>query len=519
MHRRRLRAFATLIAAAMLLAGCSAGRQSADSGADVMLPEPPAIEERQIIGERTSEKEWEVRLCYPSESGAVQGSVAQVFRAGSRFDLIRSVFDALFSPDAYRYASRASLGDIRLTGIELSCGIAVLNLSIDASVHQAQQDYMSMCAAIVNTYLGIDGIDAVNILISDRSDPLYDMPAGAFTAPVDSITNAAVRLQTEQSLYAGAQGDPITRNAVLYFPANGEHLFVPEVRSIHSADADCISAVIDAIAAGTGNAPCAVSPIPENLELIVDAPSVTVTGGGQRIAEISISDMTANYLALSGFEPWQLYGSIVLSVAGYVPEIDGVRFTIAGAPVDRLQIGRREIAFEDGVMRRSDFSDLIGGSAQMMFAGADGGLIRTECALSQYSALSPMRTLQEMIDLPARRTDLISAFPQEITSADVLGVSIADGIASVNLSADFYAACQSASERQERSIAYAIINTLCEFDDVRAVQILIEGRAIDTLAHHIYLKQPLIRDPGMMTEQRSEARNAVQDAQLRTETF
>ena len=172
MHRRHLRALIALILSLSLLSACSGGNQNADSDAQVQLPEPTAIVDRQIIGERLPEQEWEVRLCYPSESGAALDSVAQVFYADNRIDLMRDVFAALFSTNAYRYASRAGLGDIRLLDVEYSRGIAVLNLSIEASVHSSQQDYLSMCAAIVNTYLDIDGVDAICILIANRSDPL-----------------------------------------------------------------------------------------------------------------------------------------------------------------------------------------------------------------------------------------------------------------------------------------------------------------------------------------------------------
>lgn len=498
MHKRRFCAWIALILSLALLSACTSGSQSGDSEARVQLPEPSAIADQQIIGERLPEQEWEVRLCYPSESGSALGSVAQVFYANNRIDLMYDVFTALFSADAYRISSRAGLGDIRLLDVEYSRGIAVLNLSIEASVHATQQDYLNMCAAIVNTYLDIDGVDAVCILVAGRSDPLYDMPLGVFTDPIDNITNAIAKLQTEQGRYAGTHADSITRTAALYYPANGQRRFVPELRSIHFTGESLIQAVLQAIAAGTENPSCAASPVPENLYLLSAEPTVTVTGDGQRIAEIAISDKAINYMALSGIDAWQLYGSIVLSVTSFVPELDGVRISQAGAQVDRIQIDRREIQFENAVMRRDDFSNLIGGTAQMIFEDADGALMQMECALSQFSALSPMRTLQAMIDLPAQNAALQGAFPPEIGASDVLGVSILDGVATVNLSANFYAACQSADDAQERAIVYAIVNTLCTFDSIHAVQILFEGRSIDTLSHSVYLRRPLIQDPGMV---------------------
>ena len=117
-----------------------------------------------------------------------------------------------------------------------------------------------------------------------------------------------------------------------------------------------------------------------------------------------------------------------------------------------------------------------------------------------------------MIDLPAQNADLRSAFPAEITASDVLGVEISDDAATVNLSANFYAACQQADDAQERNIVYAIVNALCAFDSVRAVQLLIEGRSIDTLSHNVYLRQPLIDDPGMVLSHTASSATAPDES-------
>ncbi|NLY11681.1 MAG: GerMN domain-containing protein [Firmicutes bacterium] len=45
---------------------------------------------------------------------------------------------------------------------------------------------------------------------------------------------------------------------------------------------------------------------------------------------------------------------------------------------------------------------------------------------------------------------------------------------------------------------YGIVNTLTEIPEIKRVQILVEGRFIETLAGHVSLLQPLERDPTLL---------------------
>ena len=87
---------------------------------------------------------------------------------------------------------------------------------------------------------------------------------------------------------------------------------------------------------------------------------------------------------------------------------------------------------------------------------------------------------------------------QSIYPEDLLGVKVSDGIAQINLSASFYRACQSLGERDEHNLVYAMVNTLCELEEIRAVRFYVEGQAADTLGRSIYLKSPLLPNPGIV---------------------
>ena len=72
----------------------------------------------------------------------------------------------------------------------------------------------------------------------------------------------------------------------------------------------------------------------------------------------------------------------------------------------------------------------------------------------------------------------------------------ADGVATVNLSARFYSACQELDEARERTAVYAIVNTLCGLAGVDGVRFLIEGEGVETLSEYIYMRTVLLPNFG-----------------------
>lgn len=74
--------------------------------------------------------------------------------------------------------------------------------------------------------------------------------------------------------------------------------------------------------------------------------------------------------------------------------------------------------------------------------------------------------------------ELYPTLPQEVK---VLSTETKDGVCFVNLSAEFAAAKKGGTE--ESLAVYSIVNTLCELDDVKKVQLLVEGKKFDGFGH------------------------------------
>jgi len=73
-------------------------------------------------------------------------------------------------------------------------------------------------------------------------------------------------------------------------------------------------------------------------------------------------------------------------------------------------------------------------------------------------------------------------------------------VAKVNLSAGFYAACQVLDAEAERLLIYAMVNALCELDQVGSVRFFVEGSAVESLSRDIYLKSALMPNPGIVSK-------------------
>lgn len=75
----------------------------------------------------------------------------------------------------------------------------------------------------------------------------------------------------------------------------------------------------------------------------------------------------------------------------------------------------------------------------------------------------------------------------------VLGVEIADGLATVDLNKEFQTSHGGGSAGEYITLS-SIANSLTELDSIDQVQLLIAGEKVDSLAGHFDLSEPLPRD-------------------------
>ena len=494
-----IRLVALIAAAALALTACSGPEGASQDGANVSLPTPPAEAEHQILGDTTAALDREITLYRASDGTLELTTVTRAIHAGADGSILRSVLEELLSSLPGGGSLLVGGAQATLEDVEFGGGVATVRLSIDASVNRSDQDYLLLCASIANTLLGIDGVDAVNILTGERSNPICSLPAGVFTAQLTNIPAAYAQIQSERERFLEDGTSTLERAACLYFPAIGSPYLLPEARRIVFAGTDYATALIEALCAGPQLRDCCFSAFPANLKLLGRDPELSVTAEGERVLDLELSNVLTNYLALTGVETWQFYGSLVLTLTSFLPELDAVRVSIDGRYVTECDLATHLAFFPDGLMRRSDFTPCVGSSAWLYFSDGNGGLTRLECAVSQAGAASARSILSAMITLgDSYLPGLSSAFPEGIGAEDVLGVAIEGRAAVVNLSGNFYSQCQSMSAQSERVLIYAMVNALAELDTIGAVRFVVVGRLVDSLVGCVYLRSPLMPDPGIV---------------------
>ena len=484
---------AVVIAAALAMSGCALRASAPESADEIRLPEPSDEPENMILGESVSGASSEVTFYRAAGDFSGFTTYTQALRSEIGQSLPETAVNALLSSE-----SRA-MADVRLLGLEYACGTATVNLSVDARNATSQQELLALEASIGNTLLGIDGVRGVNVLIGDRSEGLCQLPVGVQTQPMTSVTASYAQLQAERDRLDQADAAPIERSALVYFPTASGQWLLPELRRVSASGGSFEAALIDALKAGPTEEETAIAAVPEGAELMADGPVVETLPNGERVLTLNFSSTLANYLAFSGLEVWELAGSVTLTMCSFLPELDGVRIMMNGEPITMCAVGEAILQFPDGLMRRRDFAGRVGSVATLYLLDEGDELTGVECPVSMRSALSPKRLLTELLGY-ANADGAAYRLPVSVNlySEDVLGVQVVGGVARVNLSANFYRSCQNLSPRAERDLVYAMVNTLCALDGIRAVRIYIEGAAADTLAGSVYLRSVLLPNPGLV---------------------
>lgn len=498
---KRFCAYALTIALCLGLAGCSYVPYASEAAPEIVLPEPSAEPTNMILGERVAAQSENVTLYYVSGDGNSFSTITRSMTAQPGESIYAETVDTLLYSASSPDRMSVMPSGMQLLDVEYACGIVTVNLSLDAHGVESEQEYLMLLTTVTNTLLSMDGVRGVNMLVNGRSLSVSSLPVGAQTTLYTGITSAYAQLNAENDYFLDSETGTITRTAVLYFPTSVGEWLVPELREITFDSSNYAASLIRALRMGPLENRSAMTAIPESVDLLVNNPVTEVSSAGERVLRLEFSSTLRNYLAFSGLEEWQMIGSVTLTACSFVPEIDAVQIYIGDERVEGCVIGENEYAFEGGLIRRSDFDSLIGSTIELCIPNGNGTLDAVERAVSMERAQSPQSLLYALFDDVLSWDGSASSFPAGVYYNDILGISVENGIASVNLSANFYRQSQALDATAERGVVYAIVNTLCGLEDIAGVRFYIEGIAAETLSGSIYLKGVLLPNPGLVSSE------------------
>jgi len=101
----------------------------------------------------------------------------------------------------------------------------------------------------------------------------------------------------------------------------------------------------------------------------------------------------------------------------------------------------------------------------------------------------PAQTAIELLVAGTKNAELVSVMP---AGTKLRHISIKDKIAYVDFN-DSLVKNNTGGSASEMLLVAAIVNTLTEFHDIQKVQIMVEGKKIDTISGHMDIGEPLSR--------------------------
>lgn len=106
---------------------------------------------------------------------------------------------------------------------------------------------------------------------------------------------------------------------------------------------------------------------------------------------------------------------------------------------------------------------------------------------------APATAVRMLLKGDETNNNVVRVIPPE---TKLLSLEIKDNIAYANFSKEIKH--NPGGSTSERLIIGSIVNTLTEFQDIKRVKILIEGKSVETLNGHLDLSQPVVRDESLI---------------------
>ncbi len=485
----------------MPLTGCvSVPLTQVQQAGDVTLPLPSEKIPKAPTGDSRAETTNRVTLYYVSADQQQLAPLQQAIKLSGEEMLAEKVVSRLLEGKDYLAAGLKPIAPegTRLNWLEQSQGVVTLDLSVDA----LEMDAQAMCwmeAAITNTLTRLPGIECVNILIGGKEETAMMLPTGTMRRTDLTLTALWAQQETDDKRFdAGPETAQIERDVTLYFAGWSDGRMLLEVRRVTLDTHEFSEVIIEELKKGPMTTSQAHAVLPNDAELIY-TPDFDPLDDGRTVLKLAFSEGLFAQLERDGLSAWQLFGSLSLTLCRFIPELDGLRIWVGDNLVTEIVDGARHVALPEGVISPDLFDGAVGRVAKLYFSDGEGKLITVERLMDRQSATSARALLEALIAGPlVFDGGAKSVVPDGITSADLLGIRIEDRTALVNLSSNFYRLCQGLTRDEERSLIYAMVNTLCGLDGITRVRFYIAGEVADTLSQSVYLRGALMPNPGIV---------------------
>jgi len=300
----------------------------------------------------------------------------------------------------------------------------------------------------------------------------------------------------------------LTMNATLYFPSQGCHGILPEVRTITfdgQSAPQLTLGLLQELSLGAQyleNTPS----LPRLTELLTRPPLVeNQPYGGGRLITLNFQSRLNEALLEYEVTRSALMASLTYTLTTFVPDIAGVKVQIGEEWIHQvtpisIYADQASIHFENGQQRRGDYASFLMGYAALYFA--DGAhLTRINRTVPCYETRNPRYLLNQLM-LGSRLYDsanrLQNVLPAGLSDADWIGFAVEGDTLLCHVSENFWSACQGMDASQERLMVYAMVNTLCAADQIHRVCFFVNGEQRDGISGGVYWRGEFLKNSGII---------------------
>ncbi len=512
------RFFAWVLALCMLLSGCGVIQDAKGAGREI----PGGTLDLSGIDSMVSTKKAAVYFLN-SETQTLTADVRLLNIKQDRNPAETAVQALLTGPSNNSLTGVAPEG-MTLDSIEFSNGVANVYIKYDGLPMTNEQKYM-LELAITNTIVDILGATGVNVFYNGLREGLQGYPYGplkkqtvrvdeafasargkyvledatvpdanAAVSPSPSVTNSSIETETVPDVPR-----TIDINTVLYFVSASGDYILPEVRSITytvtasgNNTASYISSIIDELKKGPKNTNVMSNPLMFGTALTGD-PVVVANDDSTIDVELHFSSLPSGAVYTDSKEMSLSLAALVYSITGFVPGTREIRFFAGNA---QMETGYGSVG-----AKRSDYYGYVGSSAPLYFQYANSGLLlEVSRSMEQGKIWSALERVRALMRGPQTGdgNNVTTVQYSGMTQDDILAVNVSGDTAYVNLSNNFKEACDGLSDKNEMLLVFAMVNTVTAMDGINKVQFLVEGEQMDSLAGHLNISDPFLRNYGII---------------------
>ena len=499
------------IAAVCLLSAmlCGCAQNSNPLPAETAVLPPARLSFEAPVGQMDAQRETTVQLYLPSPDGTRLMAVTRRITVDPYRHHADELVNALFAYDGEEAQTLPRANNLTLlTPIEVSSGSATVNLSAQA-LNLSHEELYVVFQSVTNTLCSCASIESVNLLIAGVQpglDVSSETPAGALHLNhTDDMTTLWSRALSQRNAADGTRR--LTQNVTLYFPAAGGMGILCENRTLAFSQITLphmASVLLDALSEGP-KVLFGVPTCPPLGSFLTTEPAVNEVSG-ERVLTLHFAENFGSALLEKGITRSCMAAALTYTLTTYLPGIAGVEMYIGQEKVQSVtpegtyQGAGETIYFQNGVMRRQQFSFFLLSQVKLYFALENGMLQKVYRAVPWYEAPNAYSLLLELIRGPqyydAGSRDVSAVMPLYAAMGDVLGVSHASpNTALVNFTARFHDLCRDMTPREEQLMVYAMVNTLTELEGVWDVCFFVNGTQPDHFASTVSLPGIFMRNP------------------------